>query len=85
MIKQKIYHEFIPHELIVTLGGNDQLILDFIIGSRSLEKARKYGLTFQLLIGGTDHLGQKQPIQINVTGPEYWITLWLLEYQPKYP
>ena len=86
MIKtQVIYHEFIPHDLIVTLGGDDQLLLDFIVGSRSIEKARKYGISFRLLVGGTDHLGQRQPIQISITGPEYWITFWLLEYSPKYP
>ncbi len=85
MITKIIYHEFIPHELIVTLGGDDQAILDFIIGTRSLEKAKKYGLTFKLLIGGTDVNGQRQPILINVIGSEYWITLWLLEYQPRYP
>lgn len=75
----------LPWDLIETLRSDDEAILEFLLGERQVEKARKYGLTLQLVIGAEDFNSGLCECSVIVKGPEYWRTFWLLEYQPKWP
>lgn len=85
MSSQIIYRQSLPEDLIMTLMGDDQMIMDFLLGTRSLERAQKYGLTLQLLMGKNDPLTQTVDCSITISGQPYWITVWLIEYSPRYP
>ncbi len=80
-----IYLEYLPDDLIITLNMDPWMIMDFIIGSRLLEKAQKYGLTFNFAFLERDPLRQTVKCSIELVGNEYWKTVWLLEYHPQYP
>lgn len=85
MMSQMIYKESLPEDLIMTLMADDQMIMDFVLGTRSLERAEKYGLQLTLVLGQHDPLSQTVECTISVSGQPYWITVWLIEYSPRYP
>ena len=79
-----IYKSNLPRDLIETIGGDDDALLDFVIGHWEVIDARAKGMEFQLLLGQEDSNSQMIECQVKLIGDDKRMTWWLLNYRAKW-
>ena len=79
-----VYKGTLPRDLIESIGGELDALLDFVIGYWQVRDARAKGMNFELLLGQEDFHTQMVECTVRLIGQDKYTTFWLLNYQAKW-